>query len=178
MEILRTISLYVEGKDMPFLLIGGHAVNAYGISRQTGDIDFVVQRSAKPRWLLLMSKLNYTVSQDDDNFTRFKPDSLAAWPIDLMFVDDETFKKLMQERVEKIVGSTPVSIVSARHLATLKIHALKHYQEHRFIKDYNDLIGILRSKKAEISEEDLKELCVKYANIELFNRLKEDLDKR
>lgn len=35
MEILRTISLYTEGKNLPFLVIGGHAVNAYGIMRQT-----------------------------------------------------------------------------------------------------------------------------------------------
>ena len=35
---------------MPFLLIGGHAVSAYGISRQTGDVDLPVQRSRKELW--------------------------------------------------------------------------------------------------------------------------------
>jgi hypothetical protein len=35
MEILRTISLYIEGRNMPFAVIGGHAVNAHGVSRQT-----------------------------------------------------------------------------------------------------------------------------------------------
>ena len=176
MEILRTISLYTDGKPMPFLVIGGHAVNAFGISRQTGDLDLLVQRSTKPDWLVLMSKLHYSKGQDDDRFARFKPDQLAGWPIDIMFVDDETFAKLFQASIETVMGAARVRIASARHLVILKIHALKYFQEHRFIKDYNDLIGLIKSGKTGLSQDDLSELCIKYASIDLFNRLINDLD--
>ena len=174
MEILRTLWLYVEGKDLPFLLIGGHAVNAYGISRQTGDIDLVVQRSRKEGWLELMRKLRYEKGQDNDNFARFSPDSIAAWPIDLMFVDDPTFSNLSAESTETFFGPARVRIVSARHLATMKIHALKIYQEHRFARDYSDLISLLRSGKTRISEPELRELCQRYADGALYERLLKD----
>jgi hypothetical protein len=57
MEILRSISLYADGKNMPFMVIGGHAINTYGISRQTGDLDLMVPLRTNPLWLELMGKL-------------------------------------------------------------------------------------------------------------------------
>lgn len=160
---------------MPFLLIGGHAINAYGISRQTGDIDLLVQHTRKHRWLELLAKLRYSVGQDDDRFSRFRPDTIAAWPIDLMYVDDETFNKLLSESQSVDLGLANVRVPSARHLATLKIHALKHFQAHRNAKDYNDLIQLLRSKQADISTGDLKALCERYANFNLFDKIIADL---
>ncbi len=174
MEILRTISLYTEDKKMPFLIIGGHAINSYGISRQTGDLDLLVPLSAKSRWVELMCKLKYEKGQDDDRFARFRPDSLGAWPIDLMFVNDSTFEKLFSDSVLANFGIAQVRVVSARHLATLKIHALKHLQAHRYARDYSDLVSLLRSGQTTLTEVELRELCQRYANLELFNKLKED----
>ena len=159
---------------MPFLLIGGHAVNVYGVSRQTGDVDLVVKLASRERWLELFAKLGYEKGQDDDRFARFMPASLTEWPIDLMFVDDPTFAKLQNESIESEIGPAKVRVVSPRHLATLKIHALKHYQEHRFVKDYTDLLALLRSGRTGISEPELKALCERYATPELFDRLKRD----
>lgn len=157
------------------MLIGGHAVNAYGISRQTGDVDLVAQRSVKEQWLALLKRLKYQVSQSDDRFARFRPETLAAWPIDLMFVDDQTFAKLLADSQVTKIGVATVRVVSARHLATLKIHALKHYQEHRHLKDYNDLVALLRLERTGISESELRALCERYASIDLFDKIKREL---
>lgn len=175
MEILRSIALYTEGRDMPFLVIGGHAVNAYGISRQTADIDLVVPLETKSQWLELMSKLKYSKGQNDDRFARFRPESLANWPIDLMFVDGATFSKLYVDAEEVSFGYAIALIVSVRHLIALKIHALKHYQEHRFTKDYLDIVGLLRTQKSGLTDDDLRQLCERYANRELFEKLKRDV---
>ncbi|MDZ4786671.1 MAG: hypothetical protein SGJ02_11415 [bacterium] len=77
MEILKTIDLYIKDKAMPFLLIGGHAVNSYGLRRQTGDLGLLVKRSAKTQWIELMNRLKYSVHQSDDNFAKFPSDSLT-----------------------------------------------------------------------------------------------------
>src|SRR5690606_17989535 len=100
MEILRTISLFAEDKNKHFLIIGGHAVNAYGISRQTGDLDLLVRRSDKVFWEKLLEKLQYESEQNDHRFARFRANSLASWPIDLMFVDDDTFSKMYDQANE------------------------------------------------------------------------------
>ena len=175
MEILRTISLYAESKGMAFLLIGGHAVNAYGISRQTGDLDLLVPLAAKELWRDLLSKLKYSEFQCDDRFARYNPSDLAAWPIDLMFVDEATFRKLSDSSELIPVGVAQVRVVSARHLAILKIHALKIFQSQRFNKDFTDLASLLRSGKTGISDQELLELCLRYASSDLYDRLKQEL---
>ncbi|HQH28188.1 MAG TPA: hypothetical protein PLP17_12380, partial [Oligoflexia bacterium] len=159
MEILRSVSLYAEAKQMAFMVIGGHAVNAYGIARQTGDLDLVVPLAERELWFGLMAKLRYVRGQDDERFARFRPDSLASWPIDLMFVDDLTFAKLLKDSIVIEFGAAQARVVSPRHLATMKIHALKHYQAHRYAKDYSDLISLLRQGKTGISRDELSELC-------------------
>jgi hypothetical protein len=172
MEILRTISLYTEGKSLPFLVIGGHAVNAYGILRHTADLDLLVNINSKDKWHDLMLKLNYEAGQNDDRFARYRSKSLLNWPIDLMYVDSETFTKLYEASRELEYGEARAQTVSPRHLALLKIHALKHYQEHRYSKDYSDLETLLRSGKTEITDSELKELCERYATIALYEKLR------
>jgi len=174
MEVLRTISAYCEAKNLSFMIIGGHAINAYGIHRNTADIDLVVRANDKTRWLEILKLLKYDKGQDDERFARFTPHSLSNWPIDLMFVDEATFLKLSEQAVVKNFGEAEAKVVSARHLATMKIHALKHFQDHRFSKDFSDLMSLLKSGQTGLTDEELKELCIKYAGSELYNKLKMD----
>ncbi|MBP9838737.1 MAG: nucleotidyltransferase [Proteobacteria bacterium] len=175
MEILRTISLYAEAKKIPFLIIGGHAINYYGFSRQTGDVDLLVKLADKNWWIELFNKLKYEVSQNDDKFIRMRAKTLAAWPIDFMLVDDNTFDKLNNHSVQATLGVADVRVVSPNHLVTLKLHALRHYQEHRFQKDYNDIIWLLRNKKTTLDDNEIKELCLKYATLEIYEKIRQDL---
>ncbi len=78
METLRTIALYSDAQDIPFLLIGDHAVNAYGVQRQTGDIDLIVKSSQRKEWEELFSKIRYQLDQSDCRFIRYRPDTIAA----------------------------------------------------------------------------------------------------
>ena len=175
MEILRTIALYVEGKNMPFVVIGGHAVNAYGVSRQTGDLDFAVRVTDKTSWGELMNKLQMQATQNDDRFARFHPDALAGWPIDLMFLDDATFAKLYEQSQEFAFGPARARVASARHLVALKLHALKQNQEHRFAKDWGDIVALLRSGRTGLTVEDLQALCARYGTPEIFEKLKNEV---
>jgi hypothetical protein len=175
MEILRTISLYSDAQSMPFLLIGGHAVNAYGVQRQTGDIDLIVKSSHRKAWEDLFVKIRYQSDQSDDRFIRYRPDTIAAWPIDLMLVDDETFSKLYSESHLVDLGVIAVRVVSPQHLITLKLHALKVYQEHRYAKDYNDVIQLLRHACPQLRNAALRELCIRYANVTLYEKIAKDL---
>lgn len=57
-----------------------------------------------------------------------------------MLVDAVTFKKFYDHSIMQEVGVADIRVVSREHLALLKIHAMKNYQEHRFLKDFNDLL--------------------------------------
>lgn len=174
MEILRSISLYIEGKDMPFMVIGGHAVNIHGISRQTGDLDILVPLRTKSCWQELMGKLRYVEGQSDDRFSRFRAGQLDNWPIDIMYVDDNTFNAIYKDCTSCDFGQTKANVISLKHLVILKLHALKHYQEHRFAKDYTDLVALLKKSGESVANEDFKQKCLKYAGQDIYDRLKSD----
>ncbi len=91
---------------MPFLLIGGHAVNVYGVQRQTGDIDLIVKSSQRKAWEDLFLKIRYQSDQSDSRFIRYRPDTIAAWPIDLMLVDDETSDCAQATRPQGLSGTS------------------------------------------------------------------------
>lgn len=175
MEILRTISSYTKPQGIEYLLIGGHAANFYGINRQTGDLDLIVCFADKKFWEDLLCSLKYKANQIDDKFGRFSSDDLSSWPIDLMFVDQNTFHKLILDSNESKIGDISTRIVSAKHLLTLKLHALKINQPHRTPKDYGDVLALLESKKVLISIDELEELCKTYTRPEIFERLIQDL---
>jgi hypothetical protein len=161
---------------MPFMVIGGHAVNAYGISRQTGDLDLLVPLRHRAQWSQLMLRIKYTAIQDDDSFARFSPPDLTAWPIDFMFVDDTTFEHLYSDSSLTTIGVAETRTVSARHLLILKIHALNQAQDHRVLKDLNDALGLLRAGVTGVTPEDLLALCSRYANHDVFDKLRPGLD--
>jgi len=177
MEILRTIALYADSKDMPFLVIGGHAVNIYGISRQTGDLDLLTPLRSKPFWQELFRKLRYTEFQSDDKFSRFEPSTKIEWPVDLMYVDDTTFSMMQADAMAHAFGLTDVSVVSSKHLIVLKIHALKSLQSHRMSKDYLDVLGILQTNLSLFVDSELEEVCSFYGPKDLYERLKNDLER-
>lgn len=81
---------------------------------------------------------------------------------------------LYENSVKGEIGVADINIVSARHLALLKIHALKHYQAYRYARDYNDLLFLIGSSKCDFSPKELKELCLKYASLDLYEKLQQD----
>ncbi len=173
-EILRTITLYTTSKNMPFVIIGGHALNSLGLSRHTGDLDLLVPNGDRDLWLELLSQLRYKPLQNDQFFARFRAEDISSWPIDLMFVGNETFLKFKQASKPVEFGLCKADVASAEHLISLKIHALKKYQEHRHAKDFSDLLFLI--KKSGIKMEDLNALCLKYANQQLFEKIKVTID--
>ena len=170
MEILRLIRVYAEDKGLPFMLIGGQAANYYGISRQTGDIDLLVRSSDKDQWHSFLTRLSYKAGQNSSVFARYRAD-LGTWPIDLMYVDDDTFKKIYDNAKDSDVNVGGVKVISPEHLVMLKLHALKHFQPERFSKDYSDLILLLKTGTAKMTKAELEGLCLKYATSELYEKI-------
>ncbi|WKZ56986.1 MAG: nucleotidyl transferase AbiEii/AbiGii toxin family protein [Bdellovibrionota bacterium] len=170
MEILRSILLYTRSNAMDCVVIGGHAINAYGLDRHTGDLDLVAPLSQREKWLGFMTDLRYVIGQNSEYFARFRPDSIAAWPIDLMFVDDDTFNKIKASASEFEFGTVKAPVASVVHLIALKLHALKQSQEHRSAKDFSDLLFLVG--RSGLGEQELEALCATHGNRALWERLK------
>lgn len=97
MEVLKLVEKEAALAGKRFILIGGHAINVHGISRTTGDIDLMVEREDLKFWSALLMKLNYTIFRETSAFIQSRPTEIAAWPIDLMLVSEQTMSKALAD---------------------------------------------------------------------------------
>ena len=58
-ELFKELSLEFERAKISFLLIGGYAVNAYGYSRTTQDVDFMIVSSDYDKAKQVLQRCGY-----------------------------------------------------------------------------------------------------------------------
>ena len=80
MNILELLNHVSTQRDLPFLIIGGHAVNAYGYARFTKDLDILVRREQRAEWTVALEQHAFSIKHDGGNFLRFTPLPACKWP--------------------------------------------------------------------------------------------------
>jgi hypothetical protein len=171
MEILWTIHKAARQAGKRFLLIGGHALNIHGVLRSTADIDLMVESLDAPFWRELLLKLGYDIFHQSAGFLQSKPQSISAWPIDLMLVSDETMNKALADAGTTDVLGPSVQVASVGNLIAMKLHALRFVDEVRALKDQSDLFALLKIAAITPDSEPFRQLCLKYGTLELYERL-------
>ena len=171
MHLLDTLNRKAEEKSLEFLVIGAHAVFHHGYPRESGDLDLLVQRMFRAAWLDLFGSLGYNLVRDGEGFLQLNPPAKEAWPVDLMLVNDETFAKMRAAALKVQFADATGWIPCVEHLIALKLHALKHGRIHRFLKDFQDVEGIVRKNKLDLKSERNRQLFLKYGTLELYEKL-------
>ncbi|MEO8614764.1 MAG: hypothetical protein ABI600_06455, partial [Luteolibacter sp.] len=98
-SFLTTVARLMAEKDLPALMIGGHAVTALGHPRATFDLDLLIPRSSAGNWKTELTKLRFRLFAESPNFQQYEASpELPLPPLDLMLVDDAVFLTLEQTR--------------------------------------------------------------------------------
>ncbi|MDB6015733.1 MAG: hypothetical protein JWR19_222 [Pedosphaera sp.] len=171
MEILDILKRASLQSDKRFLVIGGYAVNAHGYSRQTVDLDIMIEKSQADFWKKLLLDQGYSIFGERDAFVQFTAPKPEQPPIDFMLVNEQTFAGMHAEAVEGSLGGITVKHPSLRHLIALKLHVLKQELPHRHIRDLYDVMELLRINKVDTTSQDFKQFCEKYGNSTLYESL-------
>jgi hypothetical protein len=154
-----------------FLVIGGHAVNAYCEPRVTLDVDFLVRRDDLGRWKDLLLAEGFKLDYEGPTFVRFNPPYGTDWRLDLMLVNAETFRKLRAAAQTKKLLSIESLVPRPEHLIALKLHALKHGHPERFEKDFIDVVALTRNAGIDPRSPDYWQLFERYGTMELYERV-------
>jgi hypothetical protein len=153
---------------VPCILAGGHAVIVHGFPRNTFDLDFVIRRSDCAGWLSLLNAFGYAIYREHPSFLQMTGPSETSPPVDLIFVNEETFTRLSAETVQAPDIVFEASVVSLRHLLAMKCHAIKHGRPGRVAKDMDDLIQLIRINRLDLSLPEWNQLITKYGPPELY----------
>jgi hypothetical protein len=154
----------------PCLIVGGHALAAHGVIRQTIDIDCLIAVQDQPLFEATLTAGGYQMAARTENFARFASKSSNLPEIDILFVDASTFKKLQQGSISLRRGKHEFRVPGLFQLIALKLHAIRN-EPRREMRDLPDITELLRLNPGRISADELSELCDKFGPSGIGTRL-------
>jgi hypothetical protein len=160
--------------QVPFLVVGGHAVVLSGHLRNTFDLDLLIGESARAGARQRLSELGFQVYYESEAFLQLAaPEHLP--PLDLMLVEDETFSRLLQYTVEKNLDDEMVLIPDPLRLVALKLHATRTPGRRRRNTDLDDIAGVLRAARIPFDDPELQVILQSYGGAESSTEIRERL---
>lgn len=171
MNIFETLEEISAKDGLAYLVIGGHAVSAYGYARVTGDLDILVTRNDRERWLASLEKRGFKLVHDGDVFLQTTPPKGCQWPLDLMLVNERSFGEFLGGSRVVEHGDNRLRVPSLNHLIALKLHALKQGLQHRGFKDFMDVLSLAQVNALDVHSDNFRTLCEKYGSKEIYERI-------
>ncbi len=172
MSELAAIAHNAELEHLRFLVAGGHAVIAHGFPRATFDLDLMISRGDREKWIALARRLGYDFFREGPTFVQLNPPKDGSIPLDLMIVNEDTFAKMEAESVPMPANVRGLRAVSLTHLLATKCHAIKHGHPGRVVKDAEDVIRLVQNNNVDLEEPEIRELFKKHGTDEFYQKVR------
>ncbi|MBX5483714.1 MAG: nucleotidyl transferase AbiEii/AbiGii toxin family protein [Myxococcaceae bacterium] len=145
MDVVRLIQLvrtHLSASGQPFALAGAFALNAYGLGRETHDLDLIVPREAQAALIARLEELAFKTLHASEGYSNHLHADGSR--LDFIYVDRETGDKLFSAaRFVPFIDGEPVRVPRPEHLIALKVHAIKNDPSRRY-QDLADIAFLLR----------------------------------
>jgi predicted nucleotidyltransferase len=167
------LELVCEGlarRQTPVLLIGGYALAAYDVVRQTVDVDFLIADNQEHDLHDLLLHAGYVERQRTDAFARYSHAEPVLMDVDVMLVDRDTFSKMHAKSVRQRVGGVEMQVPCLAHLIALKLHALKNNPK-RELKDLGDIAALLTENAGAVPRAEMQAICQQYGPEGVFTKV-------
>jgi len=168
-QVFDLLSCELPQAGVDFLMVGGHAVNHYGYTRATMDVDFMIAAEAVAAVREMMKKAGFSNVSEGENVIFFsRPDSPLR--VDFLPVDSKTMRELLAGAVEIDYGGVSVRVPALRDLIAMKLFALKGGGARREERDFADIAHLMLLHGLD-PEADLKPLCDRFSTDEIYRNL-------
>ena len=158
-------------RGLPSLLIGGNAVIALGYLRATNDLDLLVRETQRTQWLDLLGSLKFRFFHGQGGFAQFEVGPGGAVPLDLMFVDDQTWQHLMEGAREVMMGGETAMLPKPEFLVALKLHSATSATRSKPEVDWEDIRQIVRICGLDPAEESFRKIILRYGGEDGLRRI-------
>ena len=168
--LFDTLGERLSQGNIGFLLIGGRALQAYGIVRQTLDVDWLATDGDIGKIKEIMRGEGYRVVSETASFLRFRHKATGVIDVDVLLVDAATFGAIDKEARATGDRSRLWRVPCPAHLVALKLHAIKN-DASRESRDAADIIELIRVTGGQVSDETLRGLCERYGPDGIYERI-------
>ena len=170
--VFHLIAAVYHKTQVACVLIGGFAVNYYKVARQTADIDFLITEKDFYSILPLLKQEGYYEEYTEKVFSRLSTNNAVyLMDIDFLFVDKHTMDTILKESSTITIAEQSFRVPSLPHLIALKLHAITSNPAVRELRDFPDIIQLIKYNKLNVGDTAFKDLCMKYGTEDLYNRI-------
>jgi len=172
--IFSIVSQQMPKANIDCLLIGGFAVNYYGYTRNTLDVDFMIvaEQINKVRQIMLDAGFTNIDIRESVAFFSLPEGEPRA---DFLRVDESTMAKLLQNAVSIKIHGRKLRVPALKDLIAMKIFSLKESTSRRMGKDLPDIAYLSVINRLSI-ESDIKTLCDRYGDPEIYEIIKAQIE--
>ncbi|MBN1516676.1 nucleotidyltransferase family protein [Candidatus Sumerlaeota bacterium] len=171
-EIFYALADDFREHQIKTLLIGGHSMQFYNHQRLTADTDWMICDEDLEMVITILNDKGYSCFDSKAGFSRFSHPATNAIDLDIMLVDRKSFEYMWDRGSEYHDQKISWRVPHPEDMIALKLYAIKNNPK-REAKDLADIVEIARFSGDELTNEKLKDLCIKYGNVRLYMRLKE-----
>ena len=168
-QALETVATKLPEREIDCLLIGGFAVNHYGYTRNTLDIDFMIDSQKLDSVRKVMMDAGFTNIDIHDNVAFFWS-SDSTLRIDFLRVNTSTIDKLLADASVITLHGCKLKIPSLINIIAMKIFSLSQNKEKRMGKDLPDIAYLAVINKLNL-EQEIKPLCSKFGNDDIYRMI-------
>lgn len=169
-KVMDVVTRLLPEAGIDAVMIGGHAVNHYGVSRATQDIDFMVAAADADAVRTIMHAEGFTNVAVHETVIFFNQ---PGTPLRVVFlkVDRETMDRLLANAKEiEYFGGHGVRVPQLKDLLAMKLFALSSGGVKREDKDFPDIVNLVIENHVPVDGE-FRELCRQFADETLYIRL-------
>ena len=169
--VFDVITRRLPAAGVDAVMIGGHAVNYYGVSRATQDIDFMVAATDEAVVRQVMQDAGFTNVAIHETVMFFnRPGSSLR--VDFLTVDRETLDRLLANaKMIEYFERSGVRVPQLHDLLAMKLFALANGGAKREDKDFSDVVQLVIENHVDVDAE-LGPLCREFATEAIYNRLR------
>jgi hypothetical protein len=171
-SLLDTLAEMIAERDLPALLIGGHAASLLGNPRSTFDVDLLIPRESSGEWQQALESIGLKKFHQTSNFIQYEP--AANWPVppvDLMLVDSQSFAGLCSHARP---GIGALKTPDARGFLALKLHSARQRPGESAERDWSDIRAVIRANSLSLQDPTLREIIQRHGGAEAIDKLEQD----
>ena len=173
-HVFKTVAEKLPDAGVECLLVGGFAVNYYGYTRNTLDVDFMIAADDIGVIRKIMIAAGFTNISMMDNVACFNmPDSNLR--VDFLQVARSTMQSLLNNAKLITLLDCQMKIPALMDLLAMKLFALKHGWARRHYKDLPDIANLLVANNLDL-DEDFKMLCLKFADTTILQKISDEVE--
>lgn len=168
-HLLVELGRIAREKNLPVLLIGGHAVTVHGHPRATFDVDLLIPRSDAEAWKACLAPLGYRLFAENRQFIQFEAvGSLPLPPVDLMLVEENVFRALEATREDR----EPLAVPGLRALIALKLHAASQASRDDRDKDWSDVFQLMTTHGLDLDDGEFAAMVLRHGGEAAIERIR------